>query len=97
MRELSSGPGMWKDFFESTIWKDIKAELEELREIARDGMEDAEDDRIRISCSYRARTIREILFMIENFGKEIKEKEIEDEDPNEYLDEPIDLEGDENA
>ena len=92
MRDMNSSPGMFKDFLEGSIWKDIKGELAELREDARDAMEGTDNDEERRQFSYRARTVKEILFMIEGFAEEIKEEIIEDED----LDEPINPEGDEN-
>ena len=84
-REFLTSPGRFRDFLEGSIWTDIKHELNSMRELARDGMEGADDDDERRACSYRARTIREMIIMIEGFGETVGEetKEINDDEEEE--------------
>ena len=90
-RELLTSPAGFKDFFKSVVWIDIKNDLEGMREFARDGMEDTDDDEERRACAYRARTIREMIMRIEGLGETAEEdrKEIdseEDEEPSNEID-----------
>jgi len=76
----------FKDFLEGPIWKDIKHEMEALRETARDAMEGTESDEERRKFAYRARTVGEVIIMVEGFGEEAEEeamKELDFEDGEE--------------
>jgi len=56
---------MFKDFLESVIWADMKAELEEALEMTRDGLESAETWNDVLKLQGATDTLRRVLIMPE--------------------------------
>lgn len=93
MKDFRTSPAQFSDFLKGFIWKDIKRELLELRETARDAMEGTDDEEERRRFAYRARTIWETIIMIEGFAIEAEEVMMVDVDRSGN---PIDSKGEEN-
>lgn len=63
MVEYRSSIGAFKDFLESTVWMDMKAELENALQMTRDGLESAETWDASLRLQSAADTLRRVMEM----------------------------------
>ncbi len=60
--EFISSPQAFRDFLESTIWQDLKAELERMREAVRDELESADGVEL-YRFQGRSEVLRDIILL----------------------------------
>lgn len=100
MEDLISSPRMFKDFLESSVWKDIKRELEGLLEITDFALRKEKDPPEFYTWQGRASALEDITIMIEGFAEESEEtveKELDIEDNEDDFNELSNSGGDENG
>jgi len=79
MAEFKSNAFHFREFLESTVWQDMKTEMDNALELVRLGMENTEDTNDFLRFQGDARSLRRLMIMPEVILEEIEENEIEKE------------------